>query len=129
MKNLTRVMAGLVCGAIVAGSSSVAAFADEYNNEFPIVTVQSENGTIECIGGTSGKTAAAGETVYVQLIPDAGYTVCPQFDANLWIDVPFTTNTYANQDIKLVDAKNHIYTFVMPSSPEVEISAKFAPAK
>lgn len=129
MKKFTRVMAGLVCGAIVASTASVSAFAGELRG---LQVADMQNGKIEILTKETNFTAEAEKTVMVQVTPNEGYAVAPQFNQNQNVMVSFTTGTYADKTIKCIDSAKGIYTFEMPWSDPAHpiiLIADFVPAK
>lgn len=128
MKKFTRVMAGLVCGAIVASSSSVAAFAADGASNVPVTVSRAvKNGKIQIVSRVQNQQEQNANQVTVQLIPDEGFEVDDIFNANLHANYPFTTDTYADQSIVCIDKENNIYTFEMPwNSTGVVLTANFA---
>lgn len=126
-KKINRVMAALVCGAIVASSGSVAAFASNQNapaeeqayQEFRAVKVApAKHGKIYITGKAYGMGYAACDSIVkVNVTPDAGYKI---------VDVR-VEGSY--NEIK---GENGNYTFQMPwcdPTIGVKVVAEFAPIK
>lgn len=127
-KKFTRVMAALMCGAIVASSASVAAFAGEQmeiNGQMcetrPIKVADVKNGKIVVDGIKDGE-AFTTTTITVTLIPDKGFVAQKNEKGQ---------SVILNQDVNWVEikeVKENVFTFEMPwSDPNVPvtISANF----
>ena len=129
-----RVAAGLVCGALVASSACVTAFAGEpkvINGQHcetrPIKVAEVPNGKIKVTGIENGE-AYATTKITVELLPDAGYVAAPIINNDDY-KTYFSTNSYADWHIC---EENGVYSFEMPwcdPSVGVTISANFVPAK
>ena len=127
-KKFTRVMAALMCGAIVAGSASVSAFAGEamvINGQHcetrKIAVAPAQHGKIVVDGINNGE-AYTTTKITVTLIPDKGY-VAQKDDNGKFVIL--------NKDVSWVEITKeaeNVYSFEMPwCDPEVgvTVSANF----
>ena len=124
-KKFTRVMAALMCGAIVAGSASVSAFAYdiksmEINGQHcetrPIAVVPTQHGKI-LVDGIENGEAYTTTKITVTLLPDNGYVA--QKDEKGQV-------VFLNSDSNWVEIKKeaeNVYSFEMPwCNPDVGVS-------
>lgn len=129
-KRFTRVMAALMCGAIVAGSASVSAFAydiksveinGQYCESRPIAVAPTQHGKI-LVDGIENGSAYTSTKITVTLLPDKGYVA--QKDEKGQV-------VFLNSDSNWVEIKKeaeNVYSFDMPwcdPNVGVAISANF----